>query len=286
MKSAGTKLSVSDRAKALIADSLLRIEFDAFVNEHVRRTMDALSLEYFPAVGGINNDEFAKRIESYESAVRDLQTILILLIRWGDRDYMLQLEKILCRVVEVDKGGGGTVAWLRLNWYPVLALIYAGGITALSARRYEALHALFATPVRANQAVAGSGEKPVILSAVSAIRDIEEAFKLLPGHERHRYPRSEHLHATLRPILEGALFLGGSFEALFDRFEVFLALSFADFSNPKAEGHFWGPPGLFAWKHQHSQSPLVVLIEEAQQQGDGWPPLGTCIYTRPRHRSG
>jgi hypothetical protein len=278
MKTAPGKPSVTDRAKQLIADPLQRIVLDSFINEHLRSTIDALSLERFPTTGALTNDEFAKRSASYEAAIRDMQAILVLLARWGDLDQLLQVEKILCRLAEIDKGGGGTVAWLRFNWYPILALIYAGGITALSARRYATLHALLATPVRANQAIAGSEERPIVATIVTAISDIEDTFKLLPGHEKHRFPRSEHLHTIMKPVLDDALFLGSRFEALFDRFEVFLALAFADFSNQKSEGYFWGPPGRFAWKHRQSQSPLVQLIEEAQQHGDSWPPLAAGLF--------
>jgi hypothetical protein len=278
MKAATERQSIADQAKQLIADPLQRIEFDAFVNESLRRAIGALSLERFPAVGNPTNDEFAKRIASYEAAIRDIQTIMVLLARWGDRDQLLQIEKILCRLVEVDKGGAGTRLWLRLNWFPILALIYAGGIAAMSARRYEALHVLLATPVRANQAIAMSEERPVTVVSVRGISDIEDDFKRLPGHEKDRYPRSEYLHTILRPMLDDALFLGGSYEALFDRFEVFLALAYADFTNVKPQDHFWGPPGRFAWKHRHQESPVIRLMEEAQRSGSSWPPVAAGLF--------
>jgi hypothetical protein len=278
MKPAMGRQSIADQAKQLIADHLQRIELDTFVNECLRRAIGALSLERFPAVGNPTNDEFAERIASYEAAIRDIQTIVVLLARWGDRDQLLQIEKILCRLAEVDKGGAGTRLWLRLNWYPILALIYAGGMAALSARRYEALHVLLATPVRANQAIASSEERPVTVVALKGISDIEDDFKRLPGHEKDRYPRSEYLHTILRPFLDDALFLGGSYEALFDRFEVFFTLAFVDLTNEKSQDYFWGPPGRFAWKHRQSQSPLLQLIEEAKQNGNSWRPLAAGLF--------
>lgn len=278
MNTATERRSIPDQAKQFIASPVQRIELDAFVNVCLRHTIEALSLERFPAAGNPTNDEFAKRIASYEAAIRDIQTIVVLLARWGDRDQLLQIEKILCRLVEVDKGGAGTRLWLRLNWYPILALMYAGGIAALSARRYEALHVLLATLVRANQAIAMSEERPVTVVGVRGISDIEDDFKRLPGHEKDRYPRSEYLHTILRPVLDDALFLGGSYETLFDRFEVFLALAFADFTNEKSRDHFWGPPGRFTWKHQLQESPVIRLIEEAQRSGSSWPPVAAGLF--------
>jgi hypothetical protein len=229
------KASVSDRAKALLADPLKRIELDDFINGQLRTALTALSLEHFPPTGTINNEEFAKRVSAYEAGVGDLETIVIFLARWGNAEHLLLLEKILARLAELDKGSGGTVVWLRLGWYPLLVLMYAGGIAALSARHYEALHVILAAPVRANQAISGASERAVVLPVLTAITEISDAFKLLPGHERDHVPKSEHLFARLRPALDDALFLGGSYETLFDRFEILLALTFADFRDPSGE---------------------------------------------------
>ena len=168
--------------------------------------MAALSLEHFPANGSTTKEEFAKRVAAYEAAISDLKVIVILLARWGNSEHLLLLEKILSRLAEVDKSDGGTVIWLRLGWYPLLVLMYAGGIAALSARRFDALYSLLATPVRANQAISGSGEKPVVLPVLTAITEIADTFKLLPGREQDRVPRSEHLFVRLRPVLDDALF--------------------------------------------------------------------------------
>ena len=60
----------------------------------------------------------------------------------------------------------------------------------------------------------------------------------------------------------------------FDRFEIFLALTYAD----ATEGD-WGPPGRFAWKRRStSMSPYDELMEEANRMGDNWPPVRTGLF--------
>ena len=59
-------------------------------------------------------------------------------------------------------------------------------------------------------------------------------------------PRSEYLYKALQPTLEDLLMLGRRYETLFDRFEVLLALEYADVSGTR-----WAPPGRYAWKHRH-----------------------------------
>jgi hypothetical protein len=45
---------------------------------------------------------------------------------------------------------------------------------------------------------------------------------------RKYVPRSEYLFEKLQPLLEEQLHLGRSYEGVFDKFEIILALSYAD----------------------------------------------------------
>jgi hypothetical protein len=137
--------------------------------------------------------------------------------RWGENDGLLQLEKIFSRLAETAPGSGGTTLWLQLRWYPLLVLMYAAGIAALSARRFDALGSALGTLVCEDTGQSSSGQKPLVLTVVTPLIGILERFKWLPGHDRHRYACSEHLFTLLRPALEDLLFLGGSYELLFDR---------------------------------------------------------------------
>jgi hypothetical protein len=269
--------AISDRTKALLADPSKLIELNDFINVQLRKAIAALSLEHFPTTGKINAEEFAKRVSAYEATISDLEVIVILLARWGNSEHLMLLENVFSRLAEIDKGSGGTVVWLRLGWYPLLVLMYAGGIAALSARRYEALHTLLATPVRSGQAISGTGDRAAILPTLSAVHEIADSFKLMPGHEKDRVARSEHLFSLLKPIMEDALFLGGSYEASFDRFELLAALAYAIFSDPSGE-RTWVPPGRFSWKHHNSNSPLTLLIAEVTEQGEAWPLLRTGLF--------
>jgi hypothetical protein len=267
------KKSVGDRAKELLADPRERITLDTFVNAHLRAALEALSLEHFPVTGGGTNQDFVDRVARYEDAVRDVMVITILLTRWGDTEGQLQLEKIFLRVAETARSTGGTVVWLQLRWYPLLVLMYAAGIAALSAHRFEMLAVTLTARVYDD-----TGYEPLVSTVLAPLSHLAENFKALPGHERHRYPRSEHQFVWLREPLEQLLFLGGDYEPLFDRFEVLLALAFADSRDPSGQGDVWGPPGRFAYKQSGSNSPMDVLITEATTAGDGWPLLASGLF--------
>ena len=76
--------------------------------------------------------------------------------------------------------------------------------------------------------------------------------------------------------MEDALFLGTRYEDLFDRFEMFYALTNADYDDG-----YWGHPGRFAWKYRGrggSNNPFTALIEEAKREGDKWAPLRAGFF--------
>ncbi len=269
------KTTVAERAKELLTEPRHRIAFDDFVNEHLRVALDRLSAQHFPLSGNLTNEDLVKRLAAYDNAVRDLLDIVILTGRWGDAEGRNQLEKILSRLIETIPSAGGLTVLLHLRWYPLAVLIYAAGIAALSGQRFDVLNAVF-TPLV--QVEPHPTSQALVNAVMSPLVEIDQNFKVIPGRGRDRFPRSEHLLAILREPLDRLLFLGGSFEPLFDRFEVLLALAFADLRDPKGEGDVWGPFGRFVYKQRRSNSPINTLIEEATAAGSSWPLLASGLF--------
>ena len=261
--------AVEETLKQLLATPGEQIQLDDFASRHVRAALEATSLESFPVQGvDVTKETLASRIAAYEEAISNLSTMAVLMGRWCTPDQLAILEKILCRLAEGDKGTAGTVLWLKLGWYPILSLMYSAGIAALSADKYTTLARILTTPVHADSHD-GSDVTPLVRPVIRELTDIVDKFKWLPGHERHHVPRSEHLRTRQQPLLEDLLFLGRSYDTHFDRFEILLALTYADVTDRS-----WGPPGRFAWKHNNwgRRSPYVELMAEAERLGNDWPP--------------
>lgn len=256
--------------KELLAEPGPPIRLDDLVMSQVRRTLYELRPEVFPLDRPFTSEEFGQRLRTYEALTKELRAIVTLLAKWGEERHMPELSQIVSRLAEREVGLGGYQVWIGLQWYPSLVVSYAGGISALVTRNYRALAALLTTPVSAGR---DRVQTAVITPVVRGMLDVERsnAFKTLPERERQYVPRSEYLLTALQPDLEDLLFLGPSYEAHFDRFEVFLALVFSDLHDGG-----WGPPGRFAYKHLHDElgrSPLGALMTEARRDGENWPPL-------------
>ena len=96
---------------------------------------------------------------------------------------------------------------------------------------------------------ATTAEKPFWkLAPLSLQLDGAQVFKLMPDLLALCDPGSMSLK-RVQPQFDDLLFLGKSYEAMFDRFEIMLALVHADLLSQSAN-HVWGPFGRFAWKHR------------------------------------
>jgi hypothetical protein len=94
------------------------------------------------------------------------------------------------------------------------------------------------------------------------------------------FPRSEHQLAALQPIIEDQLFLGRSYEELFDQFEIMLALVHGDVQGGTVSS-LWGPPGRFAYKERSrfsSEKPFTVFVNSVKAQGQAWPGFSVGFF--------
>lgn len=267
--------TVVDTMKDLLSDPSKRIRLDDFVAYHVRRFLDATDPRHFsPQDASPSKEEFERRIHAYELAAGDLQRIVILLAKWGEREQLQLLERIFIRLAEADKGRAGTVLWLKLAWYPLSFLMFSAGIAAIATRKYDALAIVLRSPVIVDGRE-HKGPLPVVVPVTSNLGEINDAFKWLPGRDRQYVPRSEHLFKTLQPVLEDLLLLGRSYEASFDEFEVLLSLAHSD-----ASDHGWGPTGRFGWKFSHDNvnNPFTTIVAEANKTVGNWGPLKAGLF--------
>ena len=268
--------AVADTLKQLLPTPSEQIRLDDFTSTHIRAALEATSLERFPVQNvDVTKETFALRIAAYEEAITNVATMAVLMGRWCTAEQLPILEKMLSRLAEGDKGSSGTTLWLSLGWYPTLYLMYSAGIAALSAGNYPTLAQVLTTRVHSGPRDGGE-LLPLVVPVIEQLTEIADSFKWLPGHDRHYVPRSEHLRTQQQPLVEDLLFLGRAYDQHFDRFEIFLALTYAD-----ATDGDWGPPGRFAWKHNsrtHSGSPYVALMEEATRMGNNWPPVKAGLF--------
>jgi hypothetical protein len=271
--------SLDETVKEYLSDPRFRIRLDDLAAREVRGVVQALQGPDFSMTPAVTPEAFAARLRLYESVLARLNAVTVLVAKWGVAEHQPILERIIARLADGNEMAGGKVVWLGLRWYPILLLMYGGGIASISAQNYTNLATLLNT--RLGDHISGRGTQEAISATVSGMLEVDrnEMFKRLPGYERNYVPRSEYLFKTVQPTIEDLLSLGRSYEELYDRFEIFYALTYGDIEDRKGN-HFWGPPGRFGWKVSRGQhgNPYAALLEEAEKAGSTWPPLRSGLF--------
>lgn len=267
--------------KEYIPDSRYRIRLDDLVTKEIREilsktTEECLSMQ----IPDVSTDNFIDRINTYETIIKDIQSIFVLLSHWGTEEHRPLLRKIMARLIDNKSASNGKVVWLALRYYPSMLLLYSGGIASISSGNYENLYTIFNTTVGTNYS--GGKEIEIFKIVVQETVELERLniFKTLPGYERFYVPKSEYFFKALQPIMDDLLFLGNSYESKFDRFETFLALVYADLDSD-GEDVGWGPPGRFAYKYRHRgdrSGSFFEVVNEAKNQGENWSPFKAGFF--------
>lgn len=266
--------------KELLGEPTRRIKLDECVVREVTAFLGRTGSQDCSAGGGsISADTFAERLREYEGAASRLMIAAALLGKWSVSEQRPVLRAVLGRLADNIESQGGSTVLLALRWYPLQLVLYCGGIGAIAGSSYANLRTLVTASTR--EARTGTGTEPIVVPIVDNFSEYERGFRLLPGRERNVVPASEHLFEFLQPVLEDTLFLGRDYETIFDRFEVFLALIYADVSDTG-----FSPLGRFSWKHRSriAHSPLAEILAEAKDAGGDWPPLQAGLFRGNRER--
>lgn len=265
-----------DQVKEHLSDHKHRIQLNDLVMRELRAGQQRLGEANFSVQGqGVGPEEFSERLLKYEAAMGDLLGVSVLLGRWAEPSQQDCIRKLVHALVGHIEIKSGLTIWLALRSYPMLLTMYASGIAALDGENYQSLKTLLSTPVKSDRR---SETTTSVQATTQAMLDVArmDAFKKLPGYERKHTPQSEYLFKRVQPIVEDILFLGPRYEDLFDRFELFYALTNADYDDD-----YWGHPGRFAWKYCSGgrlQDPFSRLIEEAKREEDNWAPLRAGFF--------
>jgi hypothetical protein len=263
--------------KDYLSEPRYRIRLDDQVSAAVRATLAETSAEKFPSGTQVTGEEFAARLAAYEAAAGSLQPMAALLGKWATPEQLPTLTCMLARTADgcADTQSGQTF-WENLRIYPLSLLLYSAGIASLAAENYAAFAAAHLKKIDARARRSERRGASVVVAVVEGVQDVTSTgiWRHVEEYKKHRVPDSEHLFKVLRPVLDDLLFLGSSYERLFDRYETLRALVYADVAD---RGR--GPAGRFAWKYYGGQdNPFADLRAEADQEKDAWGPVRAGLF--------
>lgn len=263
--------------KALISNDSSTIELHDYLVREVKSFLSRSTEDYFPDNTSFSIEELLERINNYEEISKDIAASLACVSHWGKTDHQSILKKILARMTDRLKLPQGNI-WEDLRWYPIILLIYCQGVAAIAGNRFDSLYSLFS--VRFTSSDYFEKDETLIQYVLEAIAKFGNInmFKLIPGYENLNTPMSIYVHKLLQPVIDDILFVGKSYDQIFDEFEVLLALISVD-TRIQSKRMVWGPLGRFHWKYSNQRfGPLARYIEIAEKQKDNWELLRVGLF--------
>ncbi len=263
------------RLKKYLGEKRLTIRAHDLVMQETEWLHEQASERYFPLRAQSTKEEFASRVEKYETLTETLRGMFAVGCFWGDAQHLHIWTSSLERIANPGMrfGGGGTTL-PRLAIYPALILLYAGGIGSVAAGKYETLTSLL-TDARC---MLLNERLPVALGVNSweVMRDRE---KHLPGLEDRATPTSDHLHGLLRGQFRGIIPDDDRYSECFDRFEYLSAIIFADLYEKK-KSRIYVPVGRFAWRFEEDPEATIMyrISLELERTGSDWPLLQLGLF--------
>jgi hypothetical protein len=300
--------SVAALVKAALLDPARQIEVEdatmSLANEAFERLTDA---GIFPTTSDCLTDDhdglrfLVKQAKQYWTTTLPLADALIVGCAWGQRLHNPIWQRAIERVANSADSAGGQIALTQMRRYPILPLLYGGGLAALHRSNLSGLKAL---AIDARFRPDSGGRIPLIGAAnvwkpfahvemtaqllaldadgVPIDDDLITALQSRAKGKRHT-PVSDLLHAGLREPLRGVIPDDKDYTETFDHLEALLALLAID---AKLEAHESGIYldgawyGSFTWRDRGVE-PIGLeqrLRAEFARSGDSWPPLEAGLF--------
>lgn len=261
----------------------------------------------YPTEGSVTVLEGASQIDRYWIDLGGLLDDLIVGGAWSLEEHSSIWTDVTERIARAHSQRSGNVARLALRWFPLLPVVYAGGLAASVRSNYSFVRAvaLDATvrelegrvPVcaRAN-AWQPFADFPLVAQAIALqasgeVIDDEVVAALQNGQRGKRYtPVSDHLHDRLRNSFRWLVPDDGDYSEMFDRFEILLGVLMADLRVQAypSDGERWTGPwigepytGRFTWRDRHAEVAERVEVRyarEAESAGERWSPLASGLF--------
>ncbi len=265
--------------KRYISEPRYRIQLSDLIDKTVERVIEVTSGETLAVQGGPppTSKSVTARVRSYEAACSTLLAMATVGGFWAEEEHYRVWQQALERLG--SKTSSGDIAlWGELQRYPATLLLYALGLGAVAADRFQFLKRMLATTLRREY----QEDIPAIqvLPPWCLFLYGSGAMKILEGMDRCRAPLNAWIHNTLRPYAERIISDNNRYTLTFDKLEILMALSYAHHkgkwsSNMNSLEGYWAPPGAFGYRSEN-RTHIMREIKESLSKKQDESPFVTC----------
>ena len=261
--------------KRYISEPIYRIQLSDLVGKTVERVVESTSGDSFLVQGGPapTSELVTTRVRGYEAACSSLLAMATVGGFWAEEEHWFVWKRALERLGS-KRSSGGNVFWLDLERYPATLLLYALGLGAVEAGRFQFLgHMLNTTLGRENQVDVNAVQK---LPPFTLLSKGGQVMRILEGMDKHHAPLNDWIHETLRIYAKTIIPDDIRYTFVFDKLEILMALSYA-YYRPHQQ-HYWTIPGAFGYRYDNRNSILNEIRESVSERGNGSPFVTSKIF--------
>lgn len=239
--------SNSQKLKELLPDINNRIKIYELVNDELKNTIAVINTLKKSVPTNISEEQFKQYIEQYNKTTQTLLEYTILLLYYGEYDY-LNLVKRIIKKLQINKNGiSGNSTYLRLLDYPCFLIFFVSLIVCIDSENNDKLKELIKIE---NENIADIYDSDILLcKLINEFNEISDMFSCVCSNKEYKYPFSEYLYGLLQPVLDDYMFLGDDYEKLYLNVEEIISLIYA-FDNYKSTNFadVWGYDGRYLYK--------------------------------------
>lgn len=269
-----------DKTKRLIRhiDAGERLQTHILITGEANLIKAHFTDEAFPITGAIDYPSITTRLQQYAELTSPLLELLAVGCYGGNRDMAPTWTSAIELIAEYPQTFQQYhTNLMRLRLYPALLLAYASGVAAVAGGNYGALAALLARTRITDLTTNEDGALSLRLFP-QAIMEPQFAPRIFADEPEPR-DLSSHLRRAIRSALSGVVPSDRKFSEAFDRFESFLALTYADLKWSETDISLrWIPTGSFHRRLGKQVSAWEALKMEASADGERWQPLQAGFF--------
>lgn len=267
--------------KRYLSEDRHKIRARDLVLDEAKRLIAECNRERFPVdIPSVTLDDLILRMRQYGELTHTLLALFSLGAYWGDGVHESIWSDCLGLIAESKGLGGGNTAYINLQDYPAVLLMYGAGISAVAANRYGNLAAVLTRPTRENPSLQREEPLATLLNP-NVVIEPRAAQKVISPGRKHFTPVNDYLAVTMRDPLRDVLARDVTFNSCFDRFEYLWSLVRIDLNSQLKSSSRW-MVGRFLWRdekhYDYKQTELERLYAEMDKAGDDWVGLRAGLF--------
>ncbi len=248
--------------KELLGDYKNKIKIHELMNDELKNVVTQLNYCAQHQPKQVNDNNVKQVIERYNTIIENISELVVLLIYYGQEEYVDLVIKIIEKM-EYKKQNSGYVLYNSLCNYPCFIIFYYSIIAALESNNKDILKKL----INIKNNYPDYMDSEYTLERVSIImNEIHSQFKCCFLEKNYKYPMNEYIYKIIHPVLEDIMFMGDGYEETFLNAELLISLFQASLNYSFNSNQVWGTVGRYNYKFRYNfdikKMPIYEIADE------------------------